>query len=561
MPQDLFTIKKTVSELNSNLIGAKVNKILQPDNNEVNLVIFNGKSSRLIVSAHAKFSRVSISNVEKPNPETPFNFCMLLRKHLLGSVITQISVAGDDRIVKISFTNRNDFLEENFELYAEIMGKYSNVFLVKNGVILGAMKNLYGIENKRLILVGAKYSFPEKTGKISILCEDAKTVFENYNGGDFSKYLMANFFDFSPVTASEIASRVLSKNCDYNGENAYKIALDFINSSTLPTVIDDGVKKDFYVSDYHSIIGVRTNFSKITDAIEYVYEKQEAESFLSNKKSSLSTKIYSLEKKLTKRLVSLKEKIIEANDLEKLKLYGELITANLYKLKKGQTTICLTNYTEFGEEQVEISLDSTLSPQQNAQKFFKQYRKKKTAIELSKEQIVKVESELDYVLSIKFSLERAETVEDILEIKNELISSKIIIENAPSKKKQQVKPLGYKKYKINGFDIMLGKNNSQNDYILDKADKVDIWFHVKNYHSSHLIIKTLGNKVDENTLTICAEICAFYSQANGGGKTMVDYTFRRNVKKQGGNKLGSVYYQNQQTITVTPNPHNEYLIK
>lgn len=563
MPQDLFTVKKTVTELNNLIVGAKVNKILQPDNNEINLVIYNGKTAKLIVSAHAKFARVSISNAEKPNPETPFNFCMLLRKHLLGSVITAVEIAGDDRIIKISFQNKNDFFEEeNLQLYAEIMGKYSNIFLVKNGAILGAIKKLYGVESNRLTLIGANYVLPDKGDKISILSPKAEQVFCLYNDNvDLSKFIMANFYDFSPVTAREIAQRITDNNPQFNPRKAYETAMEFAKSKLLPIVVDDGVKKDFYATDYVTVSGKRKYFNLMVEAIEYVFENQESESFLQGKKSSLYQKINSLEKKLTKRLCSLKEKVLQSKNYEKLKLFGELLTSQIYLVKKGQTIATLTNYTDSGEEMVEVMLDSQLSPQQNAQKYFKAYRKNKTAVELSKQQIDTTEQELNYLLGVKFHLDTAETIDDILDVKEELILSKIIVDNVPTKKKKQRKPLGYKRYKINGFEVMLGKNNVQNDYILGVADKQDLWLHTKNYHSCHVIIKTMSKTVDYNTITACAEICAFYSQGNGGGKIEVDYTFRKNVKKQGGDKIGSVYYQNQKTITVTPNSHNEYIIK
>ncbi len=557
MPQDLITLKKVASELNSTVTGAKVNKVLQPSAFEINLVLYQRKTFRLVINVNAQFARVSLSNAEKENPLTAPNFCMLLRKHLLGAEISGVTVANDDRIIKISFLNLNDFKESvTLDLYAEIMGKYSNLFFVKDDKILGSLRTLpQGLDGKRITLVGAPYKFPEKSDKISIFSLLAKDKFLSATAIN-SKFLTANFYDFAPITAQEIESLV----CGLDGIVAYQKTLEFLNEKLAPTVKTINGKSDFFFTDYKSIEGEKTSFNNILSAMESVYENSEKSTYRHVLASSLRTHLTAYEKRLLKREQILSDRISSSLGAEKYKLYGELITQYIYSLKKGQTNVTLTNYTEFGEEKVNVLLDENLTPQQNAQKFFKTYRKKKATLSQSQIQLEETKAELKYLSSIKFSIDNAKEKSDFDEIKEELILYGLIKEQGGRNKNKRDKPLGFIKYKIDGFDVLVGKNNLQNDRLLSLADKNDLWFHVKSYHSSHVILKTDGKAPSNFVLTACAEICAFYSQANGCNKVEVDYTQRKFVKKQGGKNLGGVYYTDQQTLLVVPNANNNYLI-
>lgn len=562
MPQDLFTLKRAVSSLSEVIVGAKINKVLQPTSEEVVLLLYNKTTFKMVISTNAELARVSLSNVDKPNPDVAYNFCMLLRKHILGGRILSINVFNDDRTVEIKILNNNEFFEEEtFELYAEIMGKYSNLFLCKKGVILGSIKQRSNsIDSKRVLLVGGKYTAYEKPLKISILNPLAKSVFDNFNGDDLKGYLLKNFYDFAPVTAGEIAYRI---DCfgDYNSSLAYQTALDFINQKTQPVVIKNDNKLEFFAFDYKSVNGEKLEFSSLLSAMEFSYAKSEKSSVLNSYKNAVTQAVKQYEKRVQKRLATLSEKSFLCRDFLTYKLKGELITQYIYLIKKGQTKALLTAYTEDGESQVEIELDGTLTPQQNAQNYFKKYHKQKTTVELSSGQIKEAEDELFYINSVKFALSQAETKQDIEEIKAELISNKIIKEQKTNKVKKQNLSLNLKRFKIDNYDVYLGKNNLQNDKVLSLADKKDLWFHVKDYHSSHLVIKNDGDKLSSETLLILAEICAYYSQAGKGDKIDVDYTERRCVKKQGGTNYGGVYYTDYKTLRVIANAHDELLQK
>ncbi len=560
MPQDLFTIKRTAEFLSANYVGAKINKVFQPTSEEVNLLLFKERACRLVISTNAKFARVSVIQGEKPNPEVAFNFCMLLRKYITGAEITNIQIFNDDRVVKISMVNKNDLQDfVEYALYAEIMGKYSNLFFTKNGVILGALKqSAESLDGKRITLTGAKYTPPIKLEKLSAYDDKAVDVFLNYQGGALDRYILNSFNDFSPVTACEIASRIENAN-EKGGENAYKIFKDFINLPTLPTVIDDGVKKDFYATDYLSIEGNRTYFSNILDAIESVYSSAENGAYLKGLKSGVQNALNAYEKRLVKRLTTLKERIISSGDFEKYRKYGELLTSQIYLCKRGQSSVTISNYYDGGE--ITLELDETLSPQQNAQKYFKQYRKKKSAVEISAEQVKSAEEELKYLSLVNFYLSRAENKQDIEDIKQELTLAGIIKVNQGAKNKKQSKAPRFLKYEVDGFSILVGKNNIQNDKLLSFSDKNDLWLHVKNYHSSHVIIREEGREIPENVIKVSAEICAYFSQGAKGDKINVDYTKRRYVKKQGGKNLGAVTYENYSTIIVNPDKHENFIIK
>ncbi|MBO7214484.1 MAG: NFACT family protein [Clostridia bacterium] len=563
MPQDLITLKRVAHELNSTITGAKVNKVLQPNAFEIDIALYQKSVFRLILNTHAKFARVSLSNAEKKNPEVAPNFCMLLRKHLSGAEVTSVTIENDDRIICVAFENLNDFKESvSIKLYAEIMGKYSNLFLVKDKKILGMLRTIpQGLDGKRVTLVGAPYKFPDKSDKISIFSPTAKDRFLSFLGEFNSQFLTANFYDFAPVTAGEIASLILNGlNGNYDGEKAYEIALSFANSKTSPTVINDGVKTDFYFTNYLSVSGEKQAYNSIITAMESVYSLAEESSETATAKSGLLAHVNAQEKKVSKKIATLSDRILSSSDLEKYKLYGELITAYCYMIKKGQTEAVLSNYTDNGEEQVKVLLDENLTPQQNAQKYFKSYRKKKSTLSQSQIQLDDANKELNYLSSIKFSINNASEKSDFEEIKEELILLGLIKSQKGRGKNKKDRPLGFIKYSIEGFNVLVGKNNLQNDRLLSSCDRGDIWFHVKSYHSSHLVIVTNGKPVPNSVITTCAEICAYYSEVGEGAKVEVDFTLRKFVKKQGGLNLGGVYYTDQQTALVTPNAHLELKI-
>lgn len=561
MPQDYFTLTRAVAELNTFTVGAKINKINVPTDFETVFTVYNGKTFKLIISANAKYARVGITKAEKKNPIVAQNFCMLLRKHLTGAKIKNIELVNDDRIVKISFENENDLKERvNLELFAEIMGKYSNVFLTKNGLILGSLRTApQNLESARITLTGSKYVYPsrpEKTNPYNVA--EAKRVFSLYSGGDLSRFILNNFHGFSPVTADEI-SHLITLNGEFSVDGAVSVLNDFVHKKSAPVIIKNGNKSDFYAFDYTHILGERIYFNCLTEAVnEWATAEENNAEFLSLKNAAIS-KVTAYENKQLKHLALTEDKITEAGGIEKTKLYAELITSNIYNLKKGMEKARLLNYYSENETYVEIPLDKNLSPNENAQKYYKKYAKLKKAVSVLTPRKNEILSELDYVKNLKFEISSATDIDTLNGINAELISYGISHASNNQNNKKQTEPSLFRVYKVQEFTVKVGKNNVQNDILTGNAKRYDIWLHTKNYHSCHVIIETENKPVSDGVILTAAEICAYFSEAKSGDKIPVDYTLKKFVKKPPKAKPGSVIYTDFKTLFVTPCEHKNLL--
>lgn len=556
MPQDAFTLHHVAAELNNLLKGAKVNKVSQPDKDDVYLLTYSASGARtLVLSANAENCRASFISKEKPNPKVAPNFCMLLRKHLSGAVIEKIEQVKNERILAVTFSCKNDFRDSVSKvLYAEIMGKYSNLILTENGVILGCLKNApLDVATSRVTLSGAEYKLPRPQDKIEL--EDKNAAISRLSaffGDDLDNFLFNNFKGLSFITANEFAHRA---NGERDAEKLYDILYGlYYNPPVNGNIAGEGKQYDFYVFDYKTVGGNKKFFSSLADGQDEYYTGRDVKKGFDLKQKKLLDKINGLIKKNTKKLQCEKEKILSCQDCDELRLKGELITAYMYKIKDGESEVLLENYYDDCKP-IKVTLDKNLTPNQNAQRYFKKYAKEKRALEIVIPQKEQTESDLEYLGSVKHELLSAEKTEDFDEIENELISEGIIA--ASKKVKKQEKEAPCRMYSIDGYVVKCGKNNAQNDRLVSRAFKDDLWFHVKSYHSSHAIIETKGEKIPDGVIQKTAEICAFYSEASGGGKVSVDYTERKFVKKPPKAKSGSVIYTDYKTIVVTPNSHDD----
>lgn len=567
MPQDLFTIQKTVTELNSLLLGGKINRIIEPNQDEVVLTVFRGKVFNLIISSQAKYCRLGLTYKEKPSPITAPNFCMLLRKYLLGGTIVSITPFKKDRIVKITIENKNDFKEDNvYDIYAEIMGKYSNIFLTSNDIILGSLKSSPQLlDGRRLIMVGSKYSPPTPQDKVDVFDkEQSLEVLENYGGESLDKFILNNFSLFSPTTASELSYRItknLSGN-SFDANVAYSTILDFLSKAPRGVKITNGKNSDVFATDYTHLYGDRIYCDSLVDTQAKFYDEIEENKLLKDCKASLLSKINTKEKREIKKLNECEETEREYVLADKYKLYGELLTANLYSIKKGQEKATLLNYYSEDCTTIDVPLDVNLTPQENAQKYFKKYAKQKRAYNVSKEQKTGILNELEYLSGVKNEISLAKSILELNDVIDELILQGLIKDLSPKKKKSKVKRHdNFTTYNIDGFIVKLGKNNLQNDELLNIAERLDIWLHTKNYHSSFVMIETKGKEVPDGVILTSAEICASHSEAKNGSKIEVDYTYKKFVKKPPKSKPGGVIYTNYKTIIVNPNPHENLISK
>lgn len=573
MPQDAFTINAIAKELDCLLKESKVNKVNQPNKDEVVLHLYRDKKTyKLLLSAFAVLSRASIIKEEKENPLTAFGFCMLLRKHLNQAVIEKIESEKYERIIKIFFTTKNELLYNyNVVLHVEIMGKYSNIILTENGKVLGSLKAFNLGENSlRPILTGMKYIlpvkqdkfYPDEVGYADKLIKELKEN-PNLNLGEF----IFNFvIGVSKQTAEEIAflfEEKYGKITDKNAKNIEDFTKNFFEITKFsPTVSvnKNGEAKDFFALNYKSQNLEKIHFESLLKAQSEYYEKIEKDRVFSDEKRKLLGAIKKVSDKHKKREKLLNEKRADSVGLEADKIKGELIISNLYLIKGGEEKVTLKNYYDEYKD-ITISLDKNLSPSKNAENYFKRYNKKKRTLEAVEKQLDELNAEFNYVNSLISFISSAETVNELREVEKELKAVGLIKSQENKRNKKVKEKTNFLTYKIDNFTVKIGKNNLQNDELVKEAEGKDLWFHLKNYHSSHAVIETKGQEVSEKIKLIVAEICAFYSEAKNGGKVEVDYTYKKFVKKPQGAKPGFVNYQNQKTLVVFANKHEEFQTK
>lgn len=574
MPQDAFHIRRLANELNTLLVGGKVNRISQVNKDELTFIIYTGKTTvKLILSANASNARVCLSLTEKePAPVAP-NFCMLLRKHLQNAEILSVKQHAFERIVEITFHCTSDFSECDRVLYCELMGKYSNVILTEKGIILGALKTTaLENDNHRILLAGAKYLYPAPQDKLSPF-EGAgmRSRLKNYlslrpDGVDaegLSVFLFENVYGLALPTAREIVRRAIACNggideavSDGGIQPIWNFVGEFCEHEPCQPCIKrvNGGMVDFFAFPVEN--GVE--MPSLCKAEDEFYTTRETKKGFEDKKRKLENTVRALKKKQTKKLQETLERLKDADKADSYRIKGELLTANLYRLEKGMTEIELENWYSEDGGSIKIPLDSTLSPSKNAQKYFKVYNKHKRAKEILTPMLKTEESEIDYTDSVASAIAAAETPMDLKEIETELTEMGLLRaqkERTGGKKKEV--PVPFREYEYNGVKIYAGRNNLQNDRLLRLADGDDIWLHTQKYHSSHVIIALDGRQVCDELLLYAAEICAYYSDGRDGDKIPVDYCKRKYVKKPNKSKAGFVIYTDYKTILVKPNAHKE----
>lgn len=555
MAFDGIVTKAVVSELNPCLIGGRINKIFQPSKNEVILTIYvGGKNYALTLCIDSNRYRINLGQHSKPNPLNAPNFCMFLRKHLVGFKIDSIFTYDLERVVVIDlegYNELNDLVHK--KLIIELMGKHSNIILVnEKDIILDSLRHLdLSSGSSRDIMPTRVYELPENT-KLNFCTlknfEDFKKVIHHSEDSSIKKTLYQSFIGFSKSFVESIPYELKDENLkeiyDYiqtlvsniskavcvSSENGYSILLDDNKTSSL--AINEFLD-DFY------------------------FQKESFEQFHGYRNQVLKT-VLNLLKKYSKRLENINSKLEECKHKEEYQLYGELITANLYRLpaNQNQSEVILENYYD-NNKPITIPLDKSISIAANSKKFFKKYNKLKNTLEIVTKQKKITKAELDYIESIIFSLESAKSIDEIDEIQEEIAENlslgKKLKNSVSTKKKSKNYHTELSSTSIDGFQVFVGKSNKQNDYLtLKLAKKDDIWFHTKDIHGSHVILQTNHSTPSMTTLIKCASLAAFYSRAQNSSNVPVDYTFIKNVKKPSGSKPGMVIYTDYETINVNP---------
>ena len=577
MALDGLVIHSIADELNSLLNGAKIDKIYQPEEDEILLQIRNNKVNyRLVLSASASNPRVYLAeDYKKNNPKKAPVFCMLLRKYVQGGVITNIEQVGFERILKISVESFDELKEKTIkDIYVEIMGRHSNIILVQrneNRIVDAAKRIPVSVSRVRQILPGQEYNLPPAQDKLnpldSISLADFSSRIKSFEGPCF-KSIYSEFLGISPSIAREICFRAgvekseptssLSdtdlKNLFNSFENLFK---DIIGKNYSPCIIlNEKIDKivDFgciNMDMYHEFTTIHKE--SISSAIEDYYKTKDIKDRINQRASVMKKNISIKLERLIHKLEKLEKELEESENAEIFKIKGELITSYIYMIEKGMESVEVANFYDPEYKNIKISLNTNFTPSENAQKYFKKYNKLKTAKKEITSQMEITKEEIDYLENIMLSIENCENLAELMDIREELGKVGYIRSKNNSKKETKLTTKPHEFVSSNGFKILVGKNNKQNDHLtLKVASNEDIWMHTKNIPGSHVIIKTEGKEVPDETIFEGAMLAAFFSKSKMSSQVPVDYTKKKNVKKPNGAKPGMVIYDTNNTIYVTP---------
>ena len=572
MAFDACMMRAVLSEFSEEFPEAKIEKILQPRNDEIDMVIHHGRSSRrLVFNVGPNAPRLQLSDKQKENPLKAPMFCMLLRKHFAGAKILSVSQPGFDRIAEFTVSCYDDmgFATER-TIVCEIMGKYANLIVLdSNRKILSALKVIdFAASTVRQVLPGLTYQTPEMPPKICPLEIDRELFFEKLSAYSpektAEKFITSTYSGIATQISREIVYRTVGQTdvavCEIDCEKFYENFLAWqkllIGGDYTPTVVFDETGKpvDYSYMDITYLgNGVeKKHFDKICTMLDCYFEEKDRLEHIHQRARDITTLLSNAEARTERKLGIQKQSLIDAERGEEYKKQADLITSNLYRIEKGMKSFRAVDYYSDDCHEIEIPLDTRLSPSQNAQKLYKLYNKCKTAKIVLAEQIQIWERELRYLESVREFLSRAESEQEVVEIRDELYRA-----GYASKLKGYVPPKKItstprKFVTSGGYRILVGRNNMQNDNLTMKvASKGDLWFHTKDIPGSHVIMLCDGEEPSEEDYTEAASIAAKYSKATGG-LVAVDYTRVKNIKKPQGSKPGFVIYKTNYTAFVAP---------
>lgn len=566
----LYMIKK---ELNF-LIGSRVDRIHQPSKEQIIMNLrYRGGSKKLLISASADSARVHITEKDIDNPAAPPMFCMLLRKHLGGGKITDIRQDGLERILFIDFECTDELGDVVYlTVVCEIMGKYSNIILInKDDKIIDSVRRVdSGMSRARLVLPGMTYELPPRDNRLSFITssqEEIRVALSEQKTGEISKALIRVFEGVSPVIAREWAfysTKGIETDISVIDENIMNRLL-FIISRTKEDILNDninytiiktkeGTPKDFsfmHISQYGTMM-ISYDMETACQTLDYFYAARDDDSRIRQRANDLFKLLMNLADRISKRIANQKQELILCEGKDKMKLMGDLLSANIYRIKKGDKEAVLENFYDQDCSEIKIDLDIRLTPSQNAQKYYHEYKKSVTAEKKLAEQIKLGEDELAYIESVFDSLTRARSDIDVIELRMELAEQGYIrTSRLKGKPPKEQPPLKFRS--SDGFLISVGKNNKQNDKLtLKTAGKNDLWFHTHDITGSHVILFTEGNEPSDKAVREAAMLAAYHSKGRNSSQVPVDYTQARYVKKPAGAKPGMVIFKNNLTVYVKP---------
>lgn len=562
MPLDAITLSALCSELSEKLTGGRIDKVQQPERDMLILSLRSqGENLRLLISAGTGSARVHFTHSDFENPTEPPMFCMLMRKHLVGGRINAVTQPDMERMLVIDFSFRDELgISADKKLIIEMIGRSSNVILVgEDGRIIDCMRRAdFGGDALRRMLPGMIYRLPPRQNKTPFMSSTAEQrkniILAADRAQSIDKWLLDSFSGLSPLICRELAHR-----CG-DSYDRLPAAMDALwesvkNHELVPAMlIRDGAPADFSfmpITQYgaEGQTELYPDFSGLLDSFYSLREKQQLQR---RRSKELTHTVRNLHDRLQRKLNEQRQELKRTEDKEDIRKRAELVTANIYRMKKGERRLVCQDYYSEGCPEIEIELDPLKTPQKNAAALYKQYNKLKGAEEHLTVLVEKGERELEYLSSVLDELDRAESSADLAGIRRELIAQGYI-RLPKGEKPRRIREQAALQFKTDdGFTVLVGRSNVQNDELTTKtARRTDYWFHTKNIHGSHVILRCEGEEPSEIAITQAAALAVYYSQARSAGSAPVDYTMVRFVHKPSGSMPGKVIYTNQRTITAS----------
>lgn len=567
----LNCLKEEIAEV---AVGARVDKVYQPTREEIvlNLRSRNG-SFRLLMSARANSPRVHFTQYTPENPPVPPMLCMLLRKHLTGAILTGIRQQELDRILFFDFDATNE-IGDKVKLYLciEIMAQYSNIILIDgDGKIIDSLKRVdFTKSSVRQVLPSLEYQLPPQQDKMNLIEDNSSVIADrilSFGSKSLSSAILSTLMGVSPIVCRELAYRscgedlevsLLDSDARSKLLNQIEVLYQKIKSKNYaPVILYDDNKKPFDFSFFdikqYGSFATSEGCESFSELLDKFYSEKDRIERTSRRSQDLRKNLNNVSERIAKKLELQKAELEQCADREKLRIYAELINAHQYSLKKGSLYYDLPNYYD-DNNILRVPADPALTPTQNSQKYYKEYKKSYTAEKMLKELIKSGADELIYIESVLDTLTRADSERELLEIKQELYDggyTKTMKQGKSKKNPAPLPPLCF--YSSDGFKILVGRNNVQNDKLsLKTATKSDMWLHTKDFPGAHVIIVGNNQNISDTAINEAAIIAGVYSRASNSSQVPVDYTQVRNLKKPNGAKPGKVIYTVYNTLYVTP---------
>ena len=576
MPLDAICLQAVVEELRPQLLNLRIDKVQQPARDQVILLLRGNK--RLLLNAGANAPRIQLTETARDNPAEPPMFCMLLRKHLVGARVADITQPPLERLVRMELDITDDFGQPGKRtLVLEAMGRRSNLILLDGeGRIIDCMRRVDAdMSAQRQVLPGLYYEPPASVGRLPVTEESEEGFRQKLAAANperqLDAFLLDSYFGISPLMARELAfrtagasdARLLELN-ETGRTNFWREIYQFSdaikeNKFTPIMLKKEGSPEEFAcfpILQYGGLLEPE-RFDSFSALLDSFYEQRERQERVRQRGADLIRTATTARDRLQRKLAMQEKDYAATQDRDRLRICGDLITSNLYRMERGQSKLVCENFYDENCAETTIQLDPLLTPQQNAAKYYKRYTKAKTAEKYLREQMEFARRDAEYLESVLEEISHAETEQDFIDIRNELRDAGFLRKQGKKEIKRAAKPRGFRT--TSGFRVLVGRNNRQNDQLTCKeADHRDLWFHTQKIHGSHVILCTEGREVDDDTIVEVAKLAAYYSQARESGNVPVDYTMVKNVKKPAGARPGMVIYKTCRTVNVTP---DEALVK